>query len=122
MPSLRDSGSLLTVPGTYVPGYHIPPLRGWGLVRGELRAFSAIQSFDGSGFDFGESRDDACDGWCGTGELPVGEWDCDRVLFTGQFSGERTLRNWTDQCDLHSKRSKRHIYAHGRAVIYLVLI
>jgi hypothetical protein len=30
--SLRDSFSLPTLPGTYVPGYHTPPLRGWILV------------------------------------------------------------------------------------------
>jgi hypothetical protein len=30
MPSLRDSVRRLCSPGTYVPGFHIPPLRGWG--------------------------------------------------------------------------------------------
>jgi hypothetical protein len=30
--SLRDSRTLPTLPGTYVPGYQMPPLRGWSLV------------------------------------------------------------------------------------------
>src|SRR5580698_3887446 len=30
--SLWDSRSLPILPGTYVPGYHISPLRGWSLV------------------------------------------------------------------------------------------
>ena len=33
MPSLRDSVWWVCSPGTYVPGFHIPPLRGWGTER-----------------------------------------------------------------------------------------
>ena len=32
MSSLRDSLFLPSLPGTYVPGYHMPPLRGWILM------------------------------------------------------------------------------------------
>jgi len=31
-PSLRDSCAIPNLPGTSVPGYHMPPLRGWILV------------------------------------------------------------------------------------------
>jgi hypothetical protein len=33
VPSLRDSIYFLCVPGTYVPGFPIPPLRGLSIVR-----------------------------------------------------------------------------------------
>jgi hypothetical protein len=29
VPSLRDSAVLSRYPGTHVPGYEVPPLRGW---------------------------------------------------------------------------------------------
>jgi hypothetical protein len=32
VPSLRDSFLVSTLPGTTVPGFHIPPLRGWSIL------------------------------------------------------------------------------------------
>src|SRR5579872_5197057 len=39
VPSLRDSWFSFEVPGTAVPGYPVPPLRGWGArIRARIRA------------------------------------------------------------------------------------
>ena len=44
MPSLRDSIVNETLPGTYVPGFRIPPLRGWTIPIPEGAAITAIFS------------------------------------------------------------------------------
>jgi len=40
--SLRDSMAVLLLPGTYVPGYSMPPLRGWKLARFEVRVSACL--------------------------------------------------------------------------------